>query len=1074
VAEACTGAGASCPADGKAAAGTECRGSAGACDVAETCDGASNACPDNGFASAGTECRATTGDCDVAEACSGSSASCPIDTFVAAGTECRGSTGVCDVAESCTGSAGACPADGFVLAGTECRASGGVCDVAEACDGSSGACPADGFQSSTTVCRASAGLCDAEESCTGSTVDCPADAYQPAGTVCRPEAEACDIAEVCDGTTVSCPSDGFQNEPPVVDAGPDVEVPVTTGTATLAGSATDDGCPSTGSLTVLWSVVGGPGTVTFADDTSASTTATFSDAGVYELELSAFDEIQTSTDRMFVSVNAAPVADAGPDRSITAPALSVVLFGSITDDGLPSTGTLTAAWSTVSGPGTVTFVPDDAQVTTATFSAIGDYVLRLTADDSAMTDTDDVTVRVQPAPDLVVDSVVPPALDGNTLTVSGTASAAVTNNGGAFEDTFSVTFFEDRNGNGTLETAVDGVLGIGSHMGMLDGETVSVDAAVSGTVQFASNITYAFADSGSEITESDENNNYGNSQPPCEAQGPSAPFSPSLEWAWESASGSSSFNVHMTPMIADMNADGTPDVVVTTYPSAQSTLAIVRVIDGRTGLSIMTTSLGSGGINALSGIAQIAVGDIDNDGMPEVVAVNSNGTQLIAFEHDGTFKWRRNSFNLVWGGPALADIDGDGLVEIIAGRTVLNGSDGTIRWTGTGGSGSYIQGPLTPVADLDLDGVPEIIAGRTAYRNDGTIMWDLGALPDGLDSIGQLDADANPEIVLAASNQIWVLEHTGAIKWTAPTAILTGPNGGGVVIADFDGDGANEIGRAGATKYGVWETDGTLKWTATIKDGTVGAGLINITSSSAFDFDNDGAAEVLFSDETGVRVFDGVTGTQKFLQVLGSCTGMENPVVADIDADGRAELVAVANLGNSCGLPGNTLHGVFVFGNDAWVASRKIYNQHTYHITNVNEDATIPEIEESGTTFRKNAPAGCPYLFPDLTASFLRVTAVGAAYDLTVRIGNGGANPVPDGVPITFYDGDPSLGGVELGTTNTTVFLSPGEFQDVTLTVPATPTTGTIWIVADDAGGMLGTLFESDETNNRFDSGIGL
>ena len=75
-----------------------------------------------------------------------------------------------------------------------------------------------------------------------------------------------------------------------------------------------------------------------------------------------------------------------------------------------------------------------------------------------------------------------------------------------------------------------------------------------------------------------------------------------------------------------------------------------------------------------------------------------------------------------------------------------------------------------------------------------------------------------------------------------------------------------------------------------------------------------------------------------------------------------------------------------------------------------------------------------------------------------MRIGNGGANPTPDSVPVTFYDGDPAAGGVELGTATTAVYIAPGAFADVTLTIPAASTTHTVWIVADDAGGGTSTI----------------
>ena len=55
-------------------------------------------------------------------------------------------------------------------------------------------------------------------------------------------------------------------------------------------------------------------------------------------------------------------------------------------------------WSKVSGPGTVTFADARAAATTATFSAPGDYVLQVTADNGETKASSTVTVRVELPP----------------------------------------------------------------------------------------------------------------------------------------------------------------------------------------------------------------------------------------------------------------------------------------------------------------------------------------------------------------------------------------------------------------------------------------------------------------------------------------------------------------------------------------------------------------------------------------------------------------------------------------------------------------------------------------------------
>ena len=101
--------------------------------------------------------------------------------------------------------------------------------------------------------------------------------------------------------------------------------------------------------------------------------------------------------RKDAAANQAPVVNAGTAQTVTLPA-GATLSGSATDDGLPNPpGALTYAWSKVSGPGTVTFGNAAGAATTATFSVAGSYVLRLSASDSALTGTANVTVTVNPA-----------------------------------------------------------------------------------------------------------------------------------------------------------------------------------------------------------------------------------------------------------------------------------------------------------------------------------------------------------------------------------------------------------------------------------------------------------------------------------------------------------------------------------------------------------------------------------------------------------------------------------------------------------------------------------------------------
>jgi PKD repeat protein len=186
------------------------------------------------------------------------------------------------------------------------------------------------------------------------------------------------------------------NQPPVVDAGPDRDI--SSSTVILTGVATDDNLPVGRHLVFFWKKVSGPGEVIFTDPTALNTTVTFSEPGVYRLELTADDSELTDSDEITIEFeapppNQSPVVRAGADQTVVLPT-TVNLNGTVTDDGLPSTGSLTIQWSKVSGPGTVTFATSNQAATTVNFSEPGVYVLKLTADDSALEASDNVEITI--------------------------------------------------------------------------------------------------------------------------------------------------------------------------------------------------------------------------------------------------------------------------------------------------------------------------------------------------------------------------------------------------------------------------------------------------------------------------------------------------------------------------------------------------------------------------------------------------------------------------------------------------------------------------------------------------------
>src|SRR5205085_1480380 len=199
-----------------------------------------------------------------------------------------------------------------------------------------------------------------------------------------------------------------------VSAGSDISITLPVNTRSSYDVGTDaDGTISSYSWT---KVSGGAASITSAS--SASTSITGLAQGVYVFRLTVTDnQGVTASDDVTVTVNAAssssnqsPIANAGPDQTITLPVNSVTLNGS----GVDSDGTIISySWNNIIG-GSATIVSASSASTSINGLTQGVYVFRLTVtDNQGATATDDVTVTVNAAP-----NVAPIANAGPDITIT--------------------------------------------------------------------------------------------------------------------------------------------------------------------------------------------------------------------------------------------------------------------------------------------------------------------------------------------------------------------------------------------------------------------------------------------------------------------------------------------------------------------------------------------------------------------------------------------------------------------------------------------------------------------------------
>ncbi|HRJ30927.1 MAG TPA: tandem-95 repeat protein [Cyclobacteriaceae bacterium] len=187
------------------------------------------------------------------------------------------------------------------------------------------------------------------------------------------------------------------NQSPVANAGANLTLTLPTNSTNIVGSGSDPDGSITG---YLWTQVNGPNTATLTNATSPTVTVSNLIQGVYTFRLTVTDNNgATGFANVTVTVNAAPVnvtpvANAGPDRSITLPTNSIVINGSGTDaDGTIST----YSWTKQSGPA-ATLTNQTTANLTASGLVEGSYVFRLTVtDNQSATAFDQMNLTVLPA-----------------------------------------------------------------------------------------------------------------------------------------------------------------------------------------------------------------------------------------------------------------------------------------------------------------------------------------------------------------------------------------------------------------------------------------------------------------------------------------------------------------------------------------------------------------------------------------------------------------------------------------------------------------------------------------------------
>ncbi len=361
-------------------------------------------------------------------------------------------------------------------------------------------------------------------------------------------------------------------------------------------------------------------------------------------------------------------------------------------------------------------------------------------------------------------------------------------------------------------------------------------------------------------------------------------------------------------------------------------------MDSNPPLFLPPVSYDSGSGGAMS----VAVGDLNLDGIPDLVVANqSPGTVSVLLGNgDGTFQ-AAVSYDSGAGigglseSVAIADVNGDGKPDLVVGNHANSNSVGVLLGNGDGTFQPVVTQPglgfwFVAVADVNGDGRPDLIGecpisggfvGVALGNGDGTFQdtacYDTGATnPFGV-AIADVNGDGHLDLVVAnlwvgwpnTEGSVGVLLGNGDGTFQ-PAAIYDsgGTEAYSVAVADLSRDGKPDmvVANFGSGTVGVLlnNGDGTFQPAATYDSGG------SPTTVAVKDVDGDGKLDLLVASESTGTGGNGTVGV-----LLGNGDGTFRPVVtydsggsgaclsqglavADMNGDGKVDL-AVANCGNS-------------------------------------------------------------------------------------------------------------------------------------------------------------------------------
>ncbi|NDW08750.1 FG-GAP-like repeat-containing protein [Dysgonomonas sp. 520] len=451
--------------------------------------------------------------------------------------------------------------------------------------------------------------------------------------------------------------------------------------------------------------------------------------------------------------------------------------------------------------------------------------------------------------------------------------------------------------------------------------------------------------------------------------------------------GSSRVHSMTTPLVANLTGDG-PEIIVPRLKSNSEAfgcngLVIVNV-KKNTVREVNTVNFASHG-------QSIAIADVDGDGKCEIFIQSANDSKIYCYNPDGASKSgfavtpSTNEHYII----QLADLNGDGNAELIAGPYIFDAKTGALLLRmlfeagGTGYGNPHRLGKsvnlaydgcyfMPAIGDVDGDGYQEVVAGSIIYKpaadfsgyttiraNTTDIPEAFNGYMDGPTVLADFDNDGLLDVCvigyqsLSATSQVRVQFYV----WSPSTKkiIACSPSwaSNGYIsipcVGDLDNNGYPDfVFNQQGTGVGMTSYQYDTTQPGNIKQRSIVSNLSETVGLTMFDFNQDGKADIVCRNDKNLYIKslkeDGSSYKDLITPIIAySGTVAEYPIVADVDEDGQAEIILTRAFApwNGSNLQG--MVSIYKTGDPAkpWPSARKVWNQWPYNGTNINEDMTV-------------------------------------------------------------------------------------------------------------------------------------